>query len=154
MDSSQIQDTVTEDTPVALLTRRSRQQTAYQNQWWWRRLISSYTSKRKQGQRMLFLKIQQIIKFCSGALLRYHSTMWRYTQMKFKVTVSKIDHEIVKSFTPSTKSLDRTVQQPAMENLMITPKNTCKSSMMCRRRWNYRLHVDGGVVIINQFGRI
>ena len=38
------------------------------------------------------------------------------TQKKFEATVSKIDPEIVKPFTPSKNSMDKAENQTAMEN--------------------------------------
>jgi hypothetical protein len=133
----QIQGTITEDTPVALRTRRSRQQTvpirtkddggdlfqATKNQNKDNELIKQLKAKIMDQENTIselssaiesFLKIQPIVKKLQGNIAKISKQV--DTQKKFEATVSKIDPEIVKPFTPSKNSMEIADYQAAMEN--------------------------------------
>jgi hypothetical protein len=57
-----------------------------------------------------FLEIQPIVKKLQGNIAKISKQV--DTQRKLDVSVSKIDPEIVKPFTPPKNSMEKTVQQP------------------------------------------
>ena len=153
MNPIQIQGTITEDTPVALRTRRGRQQkvpistndgkgdlfqAAHQESNNDNELIRQLKTKIKEQENSIselssaverFLKIQPIVKKLQGNISKMSKHV--VPQDKFKVTVPKIDDpERVKPFTPSKKFVGMTVRQPSMEKSKTKPKKTYKSSMV------------------------
>ena len=122
----QIQGTIPEDTPVALRTRRSRQQTApIRTKDDGGKLLQATNNRNKDNEliRQLeakimdqkntiselssavecFLKIQPIVKKLQGNIAKTSKQV--DTQRKFEVTVSKIDPEIFKPYTPPKNSM-------------------------------------------------
>jgi flagellar biosynthesis chaperone FliJ len=117
LDTIQVQGTISEDKPVALRTRRCRQQTApirinddggdsFQERNQDKELIRQLKTKIKEQETSInelssavesFLKIQPIVKKLQGNLSKISNQV--VPQEQFKVTVSK--PEIVKPFTPS-----------------------------------------------------
>ena len=75
-----------------------------------------------------FLKIQPIVKKLQGNIAKISKQV--DTQRKSEVTVSKIDPEIVKPFTPPKNSMEKTVQQPAKDKSKTKPKKACTPSMI------------------------
>jgi hypothetical protein len=120
LDPIQIQETITEGTPVALRTRRSRQQKAHnrinddegdsfrfttQNRDTDNELIRQLKTKIKEQENSInelssaverFLKIQPIVKKLQGNILKISKQA--VAREKIKVTASNIDPEIVKPF--------------------------------------------------------
>ena len=149
----QIQGTITEDTPVALRTRRSRQQTvpirtkddggdlfqATKNQNKDNELIKQLKAKIMDQENTIselssamesFLKIQPIVKKLQGNIAKISKQV--DTQKKFEATVSKIDPEIVKPFTPSKNSMDKAENQTAMENQTMSALKARYNVIMMR----------------------
>ena len=78
-----------------------------------------------------FLKIQPIVKKLQGNIAEKSKQV--NTQRKIEVTVSKIDPEIVKPFTPSKNSMDKAENQTDMENQTMSALKARYTVIMMRQ---------------------
>ena len=77
-----------------------------------------------------FLKIQPIVRKLQGNIAKISEQV--DTQRIFEVTVSKIDPEIVKPFTPSKNSMDKAENQTAMESQTMSALKAGYNVIMMR----------------------
>ncbi len=138
-----ISRTITEDIPVALRTRRCRQQTGptsinygegdlfqgtHQERNKDKELIRQLRTKIKEQEISIselssavesFIKIQFVVMKLQGNISKISKQV--VPQERFKVTVSKIDPKIVKPFTSSSeKSVGMTKHQESMGNAALS----------------------------------
>ncbi len=77
-----------------------------------------------------FLKIQPVVKTLQGNIAKKSKQV--ETQRKFGVTVSKIDPEIIKPFTPPKNSMEEAEHQTAMGNQMMSALKARYNVLMMR----------------------